>query len=97
MDGLKRIRTYLEESNGREPWSYGFNEETASPKAKAAWDVLPVEEKLAVSVYNPYRRERNAMLCELHRRGLTQPLIAELSGLSPSVVEKITNKKKDDR
>jgi len=91
---LKRIRSCLENIEGREPWPYGFDGEKASPKAKSAWAALSIEERLAISRYNPYRHERNAMLLELSRRGLTQSIISEISGVPIRTVEKIMSEKK---
>jgi hypothetical protein len=88
MDILERIRRSLERADGWEPpWLYGFDIKKGSPKAKAVWATLSVEERLAISRHNPYKAERNSEWVKLYRRGLTQALIAELSGAGSRTVE----------
>ena len=93
MDILERIRRYIMDEIGGHPWAVGFNANGASKEALIAWRMLSVEEKLAISRNNPFIAERKKCLLGLRLQGFSQPILAELSGLSIQTIKRILPKK----
>ncbi len=76
------------------PWPFGYNAVGSASNAPLAWAVLTLKEKLAISRFNPFKRERNEAIIALYKRGLTQKILRDLSGLHLHTIEKITRKKR---
>ncbi len=64
-----------------------------SPKAQRLLEALTDGEILQIQKENPFRRERNDKICELHGRGVSQATLAEVSGLSSTTIWNIVAKK----
>ena len=94
MELFDRISGYLRREHGKLPWSCGFIPDKASEKAASAWEILSQEERLMISRYSPFKRVRNQLICDLHRLGLTQAILSELSGIPQRTIEYITARKK---
>ena len=94
MDILERIRRYIMDEIGERPWTVGFNANTGSKEALIAWRMLTIEEKLAISKNNPFIAERKKYLLRLRLQGFSQPVLAELSGLSIQTIKRVLVKKK---
>jgi len=54
---------------------------------------LTQEQKQDIKKENPYRRERDSIIYELAGRGVSYPLLAEISGLKKSSIGRIANTK----
>ena len=66
---------------------YGFDPEEASREAQIAWRLLTPRERLVTSRLNPFRLRRKRMIRALSKQeGLTQIVLAEISGLSPRTI-----------
>ncbi len=98
MGSLESLRRYTHlRKDGKLPWPFGYNAVGSASNAPLAWAVLTLEEKLAISRHNPFKRERNEALIGLHERGLTQEILRDLSGLHLHTIERITKKKRSKR
>jgi len=87
MDLIKLIKIYLTENDQKIPWDYGLKSQ-ASKRAIAAWSMLDVAKRLMISIHNPYKDERNKAIYNLNRKGITQEIISEISGISVSTVDR---------
>lgn len=94
MDIKERLEEYLKKNNAQLPWPYGISGD-ASERANTIWNTLSQIEKLSISKHNPYGKDRNKIIHELHRRGIPQVVLVEMSGLSFSVVRFVTYKDKE--
>ena len=92
MDILERIRRYLD-NEGRYPWPLGCKANEISKESLIAWEMLIITEKLAISKYNPFIAVRRKHLLKLRLQGFSQPVLAELSGLSIQTIKRILPKK----
>ena len=92
MEIKERIRRYLDE-HGEPPWPCA-DPTTMSQKALLVWGSLTDEEKIAISRFNRFLIERNAVLQELRDRGLTTPILAEISSVSVNQVKRVTRRAK---
>jgi len=54
---------------------------------------LTQEQKQDIKKENPYRRERDSIIHELTRRGVSYPLLAEVTGLGKSSIGRIAKEK----
>jgi hypothetical protein len=71
---------------------YGFDDwRTLSRRARSAAKCLTHDQLLAISRFSPFKVERNRVLMDLKRKGMSQAVLGELSGLSRRQVEVITN------
>ena len=89
MNIFKRIRKHLDEI-GEHPWAVGFNADGASKKTLTAWQMLTIEERLAISKNNPFVPERKNCLLGLRLQGYEQSILTELSGLSIQTIRRVT-------
>jgi hypothetical protein len=69
----------------------GLRWERLSPRARGAAKRLTYDELLTISKFNPFKAERNAALRKWKRKGMSQAVLSELSGLSRRHVEVITS------
>lgn len=60
-----------------------------SPKAQKALEALTEKERRVIRKDNPLRAERNEAIRSLGARGLTQSILAELTGLGHSAIRRI--------
>jgi len=68
-------------------------EHKLSPKTHKALEALSKEERRAIRKDNPLRAERNDAIRSLSARGLTQSVLAELTGLGHSAIRRILKPK----
>jgi DNA invertase Pin-like site-specific DNA recombinase len=64
-----------------------------SPKAKAVWDKLNRKTKKAIQSENPFRNDRDSIIRDLAIRGVKYSLLAEITGMSKSAVNRISRQK----
>ncbi|MDY6989225.1 MAG: hypothetical protein SWQ30_14335 [Thermodesulfobacteriota bacterium] len=64
-----------------------------SPKAQKALESLSEAERRVIRKNNPLRAERNEAIRSLSARGLTQSVLAELTGLGHSAIRRILKPK----
>lgn len=88
-----RIRKARQNGEGKPPWPFGLKE-GASEKVRAIWESLTEAQRLCMSKHNPFRKERDSLLIQLHRAGYPCTLLSDLSGLSSTSVSRITQPKK---
>lgn len=87
IDLQKSIRIYMKEEEGRLPWSYGARDSRAwSSRIALIWDLLPVEERLIISKWSPFRAPREKHLCILNELGMPLRSLVIVSGLSLGTV-----------
>ena len=93
MNILERIRKYLDEI-GEHPWPFGCKVDDISKEALTAWQMLSIEEKLAISRNNPFIAGRNERLKILRLQGYSQLILTELSGLSLNTIKRASAREK---
>jgi hypothetical protein len=60
-----------------------------SPEAKRVWESLDEEQKIAIQKDNPFRNERDNAIYGLSKRGVKIDILAEITGVSRSEVQRI--------
>ena len=61
-----------------------------SAGAQNVWEALTLKQKKALSKDNPFRRDRNEVICALRARDVSPDILAEITGLTRQAVWKIT-------
>ena len=87
---LEETKRFIDNSGGNLPWDFGANPGGFSKKSRVIWEMLSIEDRLLVSRFNPFLGDRNLGLRRLNRRGLRQKILSEISGLSLSMIKRIT-------
>ena len=64
-----------------------------SPAAKKALKMLNEKQKEAIQKDNPFRNDRDQAVREMKKKGLTLPVLAEITGISRNQVFAIVNRK----
>ena len=90
LDNLGEIKRFAKERGGDLPWDFGSNPGGLSKKSRIIWEMLSIENKLLISKFNPFLGDRNLGLRRLNRRGLSQKILSEISGLGLSMIKRIT-------
>ncbi len=90
---FKEIQASIERRKGKLLWPYG-REDTISERAERVWRILPLEWRLLISKFNPYKGYRDRGLKALNEAGIPYVLISEISGIPLSTIEKALNRKK---
>ncbi|MFC1867674.1 hypothetical protein ACFL0H_06025 [Thermodesulfobacteriota bacterium] len=97
MDIRKRVNSYFEEHEQKMPWGFGVADENKlTDKAKAVWSMLKTEERLMISIHNPFKIERYKEIYRLNKLGLPQRILCELSGVERSTLGRgISNQRRN--
>lgn len=61
-----------------------------SPEAREVWGVLTQKQKRIIQKDYPLKEDRNIEICRLRARGVKQPILVEITGLSRQMISDIT-------
>ena len=94
MDVLKSIKSWLKQHN-EPPWPIGVGLTIASDEAKFAAEFLSLEELVAISKHNRFKKYRNEVIKKIKSEcGIPLDVMAELTGLNLSTVKVLNSKKR---
>jgi hypothetical protein len=64
-----------------------------SPRAKMVWKEIGEKQRTIIQKNWPLRRDRNEAICQLAAKGVTIPILVELTGLSRNQIIRIKRAK----
>ena len=65
-----------------------------SPEARAVWTELDRKTRKAIQSENPFRNDRDSAIRDLAAKGVKYDVLAEITGISKSTLQRISTQKK---